>query len=77
MKVKTSVSLSKTLISEIDQYLGSNLNRSQFIEIAVSEYMDHLKRQKREDRDRKLINEHHEALNEFMTDVLEYQSEPF
>ena len=38
---------------------------------------DHLRRQEREDRDRKLINQHHEALNEFMTDVLEYQSETF
>jgi hypothetical protein len=61
----------------MDQFLGPNQNRSQFIEIEVPEYMDHLKRQEREDRDRKLINEHHEALNEFMTDVLEYQSETF
>lgn len=73
MKVKTSVSLSKTLITEMDQFLGPELNRSQFIEIAVIEYMDHLRSQARENRDRKLINEHHEALNAFMTDVLEFQ----
>jgi metal-responsive CopG/Arc/MetJ family transcriptional regulator len=75
MKVKTSVTLSKDIISLIDQHAEGENNRSAFIELAVRSYLENLKRQKRDSTDLKILNRLSEKLNKEAEEVLGYQVE--
>jgi metal-responsive CopG/Arc/MetJ family transcriptional regulator len=76
MKVKTSVTLSKDIVSLIDQHAEGENKRSAFIELAVRTYLDILNRQKRDSADLQTINRLSEKLNKEAADVLTYQVEP-
>lgn len=76
MKVKTSITLSKDLLKDVDHFAQEYKNRSEFIETALRKFVAELIRQKQDARDLKIINEHAEALNEEAEDVLSYQSIP-
>ena len=76
MKAKTSVTLSEELLAAIEKEGGRGVNRSEFLEAAGWDRVALLRRQRRNVRDRKLIDRHAEALNEEALDVLEYQIEP-
>ncbi|MCB1146746.1 MAG: hypothetical protein KDK41_08765 [Leptospiraceae bacterium] len=56
MKVKTSITLSDSLLPEIDRCAGE-VNRSEFIENAVIHYISELKRQERDQNDLRILNQ--------------------
>lgn len=73
MKVKTSVTLSDTLLVEIDRHAGKNRNRSELIETAVRSYLAALVRKQQNQRDLAIINRRSARLNREARDVLDYQ----
>jgi metal-responsive CopG/Arc/MetJ family transcriptional regulator len=75
MKVKTSITISKELVAEVDRFTQQlNFNRSEFIETAVRSYIAQLKRDALNARDLEIINREADRLNEEAADVLEYQA---
>ena len=75
MKVKTSITLSREILGQIDQYAEGATNRSAFIELAVRTYLELVKRNKRDERDLGIINRLSDKLNREAMDVLHYQAE--
>ena len=73
MKIKTSVTLSDTLLADIDRHAGKNANRSEFIEVAVRSYLAALMRKQQNLRDLAIINRRAARLNREARDVLDYQ----
>lgn len=73
MKSKTSITLSRDLLEDLDRVIGGSGNRSRIIEAAVREYIKRLIREARERRDLELINEHAISLNKEAKDALSYQ----
>ena len=73
MKTKTSITLSDTLLREIDEHAGDFRSRSEFIEEAVGYFLAHLERRETEQRDLEIINRRAESLNREAEDVLSYQ----
>jgi len=73
MKVKTSITLSKELLKEIDRIVTKSGNRSVFIEEAVKAYLKGKKRQLRGLRDMEIINQSSGDLNKESEDILSYQ----
>jgi metal-responsive CopG/Arc/MetJ family transcriptional regulator len=73
MKVKTSITLSKELLKEIDTVISRSGNRSVFIEEAVRAYLDGKKRQARDHKDAEIIKRSAGALNKEAEDILSYQ----
>jgi metal-responsive CopG/Arc/MetJ family transcriptional regulator len=73
MKGKTSVTLSQSLLAEIDRHAGRRVNRSQFIETAVRGYIAALVCRKQNLRDLAIINRRAARLNREARDVLDYQ----
>lgn len=73
MKIKTSVTLSDTLLAAIDRHAGKNANRSEFIENAVRSYILALVRKQENLRDLRIINRRAARLNREAEDVLGYQ----
>lgn len=71
MRVKTSVTLPKSLLERLD---GVDRNRSALLKRAAETYLGELARRGREQRDLAIINENAERLNREAADVLEYQS---
>ncbi len=74
MKIKTSVTLSDTLLAEIDRHAGKGANRSEFIENAVRSYILALVRKQENLRDLAIINRRAAKLNREAKDVLGYQT---
>jgi len=75
MKVKTSITLSREIVDQIDQYAEGANNRSAFIELAVRTYLELVKRSRRERQDLEIINRLSDKLNHEAMDVLQYQAE--
>jgi metal-responsive CopG/Arc/MetJ family transcriptional regulator len=75
MREKTSVSLTKELLREIERVAGENVNRSEFLELAAWDRISVLKKRRRETRDRAILKRHSRALNTEALDVLEYQAD--
>lgn len=76
MKEKTSITLSKEVLSGIDRMAGSKQSRSSFIETVLSRYLrDHAKAA-RDAREMEIINRHADELNAEAEDVLRYQVLP-
>ena len=73
MKIKTSVTLSDSLLAEIDRHAGRGANRSEFIETAVRRYIAALVRRNQNQRDLGIINRRAARLNREARDVLDYQ----
>lgn len=73
MKIKTSVTLSDTLLADIDRHAGKDANRSEFIENAVRSYIAALVRREQNLRDFAIINRRASRLNREAKEVLEYQ----
>ena len=76
MKSKTSITISKDLLEDLDRVIGGSGNRSRIIEAAVREYIKRHIREARERRDLELINENAVSLNKEAMDALSYQIEP-
>ena len=75
MKVKTSVTLSQDLLAQLDRFLARGGSRSAVLEQALREYLANRSRQKRDARDRKILDSHADELNKEALDVLDYQVE--
>jgi metal-responsive CopG/Arc/MetJ family transcriptional regulator len=73
MKVKTSITLSDSLLKDIDRRSQGRQNRSEFIETALIAYLAHLVRQERNAKDLRIINKNADRLNQEAADVLAYQ----
>jgi len=72
MRVKTSVSLSNELLSEISHYSAEG-ERSEFVEKAVWNYIQYLNKHIRNQNDFQKINYASDFLNSEASDVLSYQ----
>ncbi|MFW6139512.1 MAG: ribbon-helix-helix domain-containing protein [Spirochaetota bacterium] len=75
MKNKTSITLSTEILREIDEIIANESNRSAFIEKALRNYLNHLKKEKRNNKDLRIINTNASRLNKEAEDVLTYQVE--
>jgi len=73
MKIKTSITLSKDLLEEIDTIVEDSTSRSNFIEEALRNHLEHRRRLRREKTDLKIINRSADRLNKEAQDVLSYQ----
>ena len=73
MRVKTSVTLPKDLLTRIDR---TDRNRSAFVERAARAYLAALERARRDTRDREILDLHSKRMNAEAADVLEYQGLP-
>ena len=73
MKVKTSITLSKNLLKEIDLIISKSGNRSLFIEEANKNYLMQKKRNLRNKNDLDIINRSADELNKEAEDILSYQ----
>ena len=77
MRVKTSVTLPEDLLSTVDKRARRlKKNRSEFIEAAVSTFVEQLDRREINARDIDIIARHADALNAEAEDVLGYQVIP-
>lgn len=76
MKVKTSVTLSGSLLTAIDRNCGGFKSRSDFIEVAARSYLGHLSRTERDRKDLEIIDRKSGSLNREAADVLDYQASP-
>jgi metal-responsive CopG/Arc/MetJ family transcriptional regulator len=74
MKEKTSITLSKEVLTGIDHFAGSKQSRSAFIEAVLSQYLRERKKAQRDARDLELINRHADQLNRETLNTLEYQA---
>ena len=75
MKVKTSITISVDALKAVDRIAAKGSSRSQVIERAVYEFVARRERARRDARDLSILNEHADALNEAMADVLDYQAD--
>jgi metal-responsive CopG/Arc/MetJ family transcriptional regulator len=73
MKVKTSVTLPRALLDEIDRV---NPNRSAFLEQAARLYLEKAAKRDRDTKDAAILNRNAERLNREAADVLDYQDLP-
>jgi metal-responsive CopG/Arc/MetJ family transcriptional regulator len=76
MKVKTSVTLSEDLLDAIDQRSAQYKNRSDFLETAAWAFIAQLMHRERDARDREILDQHADELNQEALDVLAYQVIP-
>ncbi len=75
MKEKTSITLSKELLTGIDRDTGSKQSRSAYIESVMREHFRQKRaRRQRDARDLEIINRNAEQLNRDALDALEYQA---
>ena len=75
MKVRTSITLSKDLIQELNKLLGQSRNRSAFVEQVLRDFLATSARQIDAAKELEILNRHADELNEEATDVLSYQVE--
>jgi metal-responsive CopG/Arc/MetJ family transcriptional regulator len=74
MKEKTSITLSREVLSGIDRIAGSKQSRSAYIESVLREHFRQRARAQRDARDIEIINRHAESLNRDAEDGLEDQA---
>jgi len=74
MKEKTSITLSKDLITKIDRLAGSRQSRSAFIEAVLRRFLCDRARAATHARDLSLLNEAADRLNREAMAALKYQS---
>ena len=72
MRIKTSVSLSSDILDQVSHYAPGG-ERSDFIEKALTKYLEFLRRHERDQIDLQKINESSDFLNNEAKDILEYQ----
>jgi metal-responsive CopG/Arc/MetJ family transcriptional regulator len=74
MKEKTSITLSKDIVTQVDRLAGSKHSRSSFIERVLRKYLRDRARASVHARDLARINRAADRLNREAADVLEYQT---
>ena len=74
MKQKTSVTLSKEVLEDVDRLAGSKYSRSAFIERVLRKYLRERAKAAAQARDLEHINAAADRLNLEAADVLDYQA---
>ncbi len=74
MKEKTSLTLSKDVLSGIDHMAGSKQSRSAFIEEVLRQYIRERKKAERRSRDMAILSRYANELNRDAEDGLEDQA---
>jgi len=74
MKEKTSITLSKEVLTGIDRVAGSKRSRSAVIEAVLAQYLRKRTRAQIEARDLEALNKAADELNAEIEDVLRYQT---
>jgi metal-responsive CopG/Arc/MetJ family transcriptional regulator len=74
MKEKTSITISREVLTRIDRMAGSKQSRSAFIEGVLVQYLRERTRAQRNARDVAIINRNAEILNRDALDGLENQA---
>lgn len=74
MKAKTSVTLSRDILAQLDRMAGSKTSRSALIEHALREYLRQRARAALDLRELERINAAADQLNREALDALDYQS---
>jgi metal-responsive CopG/Arc/MetJ family transcriptional regulator len=74
MKEKTSITLSKELLAQVDRLAGSRQSRSALIERILRKYLRDRRRIALHSRDLQRLNRAADRLNREVADVLEYQA---
>jgi len=74
MKEKTSITLSRDVLTGIDRIAGAKQSRSAFIERVLLQYLQERARAQVEARDLELLNRAADELNAEVEDVLRYQA---
>ena len=75
MKMKTSITLEKEVVTAVEEAAQEGESRSQVIERLLRQSFAAREREAIDKRDRKIINAHADELNEEAVDVLGYQVE--
>jgi metal-responsive CopG/Arc/MetJ family transcriptional regulator len=73
MKVKTSITLTDTLVAEMDKVCGGAGHRSAFVEEAIRSKLSKIAHQYRDANDLAILNKFADELNAESEDVLEWQ----
>lgn len=73
MKVKTSITLSGSVLSAIDRRVGDFKSRSDFLESAAKHYLAQLSSAEKDKKDFEIIERRADALNREAEDVLDFQ----
>ena len=73
MKQKTSITLSASLLKELDRIAGEDNSRSELIENAVREYICRIVRAERDQRDLEILNRSAKRMQREAKDALRYQ----
>ena len=73
MKVKTSITLSDSVLTAIDRKMGDFKSRSDFLEFAAKSYLAQLARTEKDNRDLEIINRRADAINREAEDILDFQ----
>lgn len=76
MKIKTSATLSKDLLDELDKLSSSYGSRSELVEAALRAFITQHKRAEQEAKDLAIFNRLAGRMNDEAADVLEYQVIP-
>jgi metal-responsive CopG/Arc/MetJ family transcriptional regulator len=74
MKEKTSVTLSRDVLEDVDRLAGSKYSRSAFIERVLRKYLQERAKAAAQARDLERINAAADRLNLEAADVLDYQA---
>lgn len=74
MKIKTSITLTDTLVVDMDKVCGGAGQRSAFVEAAIRSKLDHIARQLRDEKDLSIINAQAETLNQEAEDTIDWQT---
>jgi len=74
MKEKTSVTLSKDVLEDVDRLAGSKYSRSAFIERVLRKYLRERAKAAAQARDLERINGAADRLNVEAADVLDYRA---
>jgi metal-responsive CopG/Arc/MetJ family transcriptional regulator len=74
MKEKTSITLSRDVLTHIDKLAGTKSSRSAFIEAVLRDYLKKRARAVVEARDLALINANADKLNAEAEDAMQYQA---
>lgn len=73
MKRKTSITPSPETLRAVDELVDESSNRSRIIEQAVLEFLERRNRERREARDRQILDAAADELNREVEDALAYQ----
>lgn len=71
MKARTTITLEVETLRALDAYAGPGGNRSQVMEQAVQEYLARAERERREARDREILDRTADELNREVEEVLD------